>query len=186
MKTLPCFSRKYLWVFGLALALHTGASAQTSPYVGQQTRPIKALSESDVRALLEGQGAGYAKTAELNGYPGPLHVLELAEPLKLTAVQREHTERLLLAHKGEARRLGAEMVEAERLLDQAFADKRIDSNTLRQHLERIAALQAALRGAHLRTHLEQTALLSPIQIERYASLRGYRETHSQKLHHSTH
>jgi len=35
---------------------------------------------------------GLAKAAELNGYPGPKHVLELAGPLKLTSAQVAATE----------------------------------------------------------------------------------------------
>ena len=49
-----------------------------SPYAGQQTRAIKALSPEDLAGLLNGEGRGMAKAAELNGYPGPVHVLELA------------------------------------------------------------------------------------------------------------
>lgn len=37
---------------------------------------------------------GLAKAAELNGYPGPLHVLELAVDLSLTAEQKAATETL--------------------------------------------------------------------------------------------
>jgi hypothetical protein len=58
-----------------------------NPYAGQQHRPIKALSAADVEALENGQGWGLAKPAELNGYPGPLHVLELADELQLTEEQ---------------------------------------------------------------------------------------------------
>jgi hypothetical protein len=34
-------------------------------------------------------------------------------------------------------------------------------------------LQAAVRDAHLQTHLKQTALLTPTQIAQYDKLRGY-------------
>jgi hypothetical protein len=42
-----------------------------TPYAGQQTGTIKALSDEDITALLKGDGMGFAKVAELNGYPGP-------------------------------------------------------------------------------------------------------------------
>jgi hypothetical protein len=40
-------------------------------------------------------------------------------------------------------------------------------------LAQIAAMQAKVRAAHLKAHLETTRLLEPSQIERYAALRGY-------------
>src|SRR5688500_491116 len=51
-----------------------GAAESHAPYAGQQSRDIKSLSEQEIAALLAGQGAGLAKAAELNGYPGPAHV----------------------------------------------------------------------------------------------------------------
>jgi len=53
-----------------------------------QTRPTKALSEQQVDDLRAGRGMGLALAAELNGYPGPSHLLELADKLELSADQR--------------------------------------------------------------------------------------------------
>jgi hypothetical protein len=50
-----------------------------TPYAGQQNRTIKALSDEDIVGLLKGDGMGFAKAAELNGYPGPKHVLDLGD-----------------------------------------------------------------------------------------------------------
>ena len=63
-----------------------------SPYVGEQMRAIKSLSQQDVAEYLDGKGMGFAKAAELNGYPGPAHVLELADKLGLTPAQRSPIE----------------------------------------------------------------------------------------------
>ena len=104
----------------LASAALTGAHAQTTvtpPYAGQQSRNIKALSEQDVAGLIAGQGAGFAKAAELNGYPGPMHTLELEGPLGLRPDQVAASEALMVAHKARARALGVTLVEAERELD---------------------------------------------------------------------
>lgn len=69
----------------VACAIAAPALAQTStPYAGQQTREMKAISDDDIAALLKGEGSGMAKAAELNGYPGPAHVLALAKELKLS------------------------------------------------------------------------------------------------------
>ena len=62
--------------------------AADAPYAGQQMRTIKALSDDDIAALRKGEGMGMAKAAELNGYPGPVHVLALAGQLGLTEAQQ--------------------------------------------------------------------------------------------------
>ena len=67
-----------------AFAFPARADNQPAPYAGQQARSIKSLSAEDVAALLKGEGMGMAKAAELNGYPGPVHVLTLADELRLT------------------------------------------------------------------------------------------------------
>ena len=62
--------------------------AADMPYAGQEARTIKALSDDDIAALRKGEGMGMAKAAELNGYPGPVHVLALAAQLGLTETQQ--------------------------------------------------------------------------------------------------
>src|SRR5882672_3525573 len=114
-----------LFVAAVAHAQHNH-----QPYAGQQARDIKALSEDDVKQYLAGAGMGYARSAELNRYPGPMHVLELAEPLKLTSEQRAATKALMDSHKAEARALGAKLVESERALDQLFRTSGVDAKQL--------------------------------------------------------
>jgi hypothetical protein len=75
--------------------------------------------------------------------------------------------------KAEAQRLGAAVLAAEQALDRAFAERRIDDVGLRAKLTEIAVLQGELRYVHLRTHLAQTAILTPEQVRRYDVLRGY-------------
>jgi ribosomal protein L12E/L44/L45/RPP1/RPP2 len=171
-----------------ALLLGTAmAQAQTSPYAGEQARSIKALSDKEVDDLLSGQGMGLAKAAELNGYPGPAHVLELSEPLGLSAEQTEATRQLMQRHKATARAMGTRLIDAERALDQAFHARRIDEQRLAELTAAIGRQQAELRAEHLATHLAQTALLTPQQIERYSVLRGYSgaapAAHRQHKHH---
>jgi Spy/CpxP family protein refolding chaperone len=148
-------------------------SHNAATYAGQQTREIKALSPAQTADLLDGKGMELAKAAELNSYPGPMHVLELAEQLELSPGQKQASQALMQQHKAEARDLGARLVAAERALDQAFASRQIDTARLSAHTESIGRLQALLRKSHLETHLQQTALLTPQQISRYAHLRGY-------------
>jgi Spy/CpxP family protein refolding chaperone len=155
------------------LAVPAGPAGAASPYAGEQQREIKALSAEERADLAAGRGMGLAKAAELNGYPGPLHVLELAEALGLSERQRAETQALLESMRAKARTLGAALLDAERALDGAFADKRVDGDSLRARLAEIARLQGELRFVHLEAHLAQRALLTPAQAARYDVLRGY-------------
>lgn len=145
----------------------------TSPYAGEQKREIKSLSASEVKSLQTGAGMSYAKAAELNGFPGPAHVLEHAPALKLSSEQRAATQALMDHHRPKARLLGEQLVEAERALDLAFASKQIDVDGIDKLTAAIGALQAQLRAEHLQVHLKQTAMLEPTQIVAYQKLRGY-------------
>lgn len=151
----------------------TPARLADAPYAGQQLRPIKALSAAQTQDLLAGKGMELAKAAELNGYPGPMHTLELAAQLQLTAKQKTASEALMIRHKAQARTLGAQVIEAERRLDGAFATRQIDHALTARLTRDIANLQARLRAEHLQTHLAQTALLDAGQIAAYKKLRGY-------------
>jgi uncharacterized membrane protein len=158
----------------LTLALCVGATAATpSPYAGQQSRDIKALSPSEQADLLAGKGMGLAKAAELNGFPGPAHVLELATELALSAEQRALTQALFQSMDARAKALGRELIAAERLLDALFASRQITPTRLSEQLDRIGMLQAQVRAAHLEAHLEQARILSAEQTSRYIQLRGY-------------
>ena len=159
------------WVAVFAVAL---AHAQnTQPYAGQQLRALKALSQDEVKQYLEGAGLGYAKAAELNHYPGPMHVLELADKLQLTTDQRARTAELMLQHKAEARALGRKLVEAEAALDELFHSARVERAALAAHVQAVAAAQGEYRLSHLETHRRMRALLSDEQVSRYDALRGY-------------
>jgi DNA-binding MarR family transcriptional regulator len=163
---------KTLITSALAL-LALAAQAQHGPYAGEQQRDIKALSEQDTRTLRDGLGSGYAKAAELNGYPGPMHMLELARRLELTPEQEAATRRLLAEHKAKARDIGAHIVDAERALDTLFARAQATPDAVQAAVLRIGELQARLRAEHLNTHLAQAALLDGKQIAQYVDLRGY-------------
>ena len=146
-----------------------------SPYKGQERRPIKALSEEEVKGLLAGSGAvmGFAKAAELNHYPGPLHVLESASRLDLTEAQQAGAQQLREDMKREAVPLGRQIVERERELDARFASQGIDEAALAASLAEIGRLTAALRFVHLKAHLKMREILTPHQIALYDRLRGY-------------
>ena len=182
----PAIKRTILIIsIAAIIASAMGASAQTtSPYAGQEQRTIKALSDSETKDLLEARGMGMARAAELNSYPGPLHVLQLANQLGLSDAQRTATEALYADMRSKAQPIGRKIIDAERSLDRAFLENAIDVATLRSQVNIIALLQGELRAVHLETHLAQRLLLTPEQIARYDALRGYSgsATHVNRQH----
>src|ERR1041385_6471986 len=156
------------------IALSLGAaSAQSQSYAGMQTRPIKALSDQQIGDLRAGRGMGLALAAELNGYPGPVHVLELGDELALTPEQRTRMQALVDEMKAEARPLGEQLIARETELDRQFSNKQITRDALSRATAAIGETQGALRNAHLKYHLATLDVLSPSQVRRYAELRGY-------------
>ena len=152
-------------------------NADPSPYAAMENAGIKALSADEQAALLDGKGMGFAKAAELNGYPGPAHVLALSAELGLSAQQIERTRALFERMQKDARADGAALVEAERALDRLYAARAATVANVDGQLARIEATRAHLRGVHLHAHLEQTRLLNAAQIARYSELRGYPAEH---------
>jgi hypothetical protein len=141
--------RTLLIVLFLSIAGSVAISAARtrSPYAGQQHRTIKALSDEEISDLLEARGMGLAKAAELNSYPGPMHVLQIGKELDLSDAQRAATERLYAETRDKAQAIGRRIIEAERDLDQAFATGRIDAPVLHAQIGAIAVLQGELRAA---------------------------------------
>ncbi len=172
----------------LAVFFVRGSSAQEapSPYRGQEGREIKALSVEEIDSLRAGDGMGHAKAAELNRYPGPGHVLQLAEVLELSEEQRAQTQEAFDRMKEKAVALGSAIVEKERALDRMFRDRVIDREKLEAAVHEIANLQGKLRLAHLEAHLELESVLNHDQIARFIGLRGYHDPsqhHHPKKHH---
>jgi hypothetical protein len=161
-----------LFIVAALLLASIAANAET-PYAGMQTRPIKALSEQQVADLTAGRGMGLALAAELNGYPGPSHVLELADALELSADQRASVQQLFDSMKAEAIPLGVKLVEQETALNEKFAKRTVTPESLKASTSTAATTQGTLRETHLKYHLQTVALLTPAQLRRYAELRGY-------------
>src|SRR6476646_12024205 len=90
------------------------------PYAGLEQRTVKALSEQQIADLKAGHGMGLALPAELNGYPGPSHVLENADALGLSPDQRARTQSLFAAMTAEAVPVGEQLIEQETALDRLF------------------------------------------------------------------
>ena len=153
-----------------------------SPYDAEQSRSIKALSEQEVSDYLTGEGMGLAKAAELNGYPGPAHVLELTDQLALTTAQKQRTEQVFGRMQARARELGARLIDEERKLDELFASKTASRESVATALRSIASIQSEIRAAHLQAHLEEAEILTTAQIADYWHLRGYAAVDSTTHH----
>jgi Spy/CpxP family protein refolding chaperone len=147
--------------------------APATPYAGQQARTVTSLSAEEVAGYLEGRGMGLARPAELHHYPGPRHVLDLADELQLSEAQVAATQKAYEQMRAEAVPRGEQLVAAERRLDEAFAAGDLDEAGLAALVEDAARAQGALRAAHLKAHLALHGLLTPEQIARYDALRGY-------------
>lgn len=144
-----------------------------SAYIGQERREIKSLSKSDIEELENGSGWGLAKAAELNGVPGPAHLLEMKTEIGLSQDQIGRIEILYQEMKRQATSLGSELIQLERELNTHFANRTITEELLRNLLEEIAQVQKQLRYAHLSTHLKTPDILTVEQIDQYNKIRGY-------------
>jgi len=147
--------------------------ATHSPYSGMQSRTVKALSDQQIADLRAGKGMSLALPAELNGYPGPAHTLELADQLKLSAEQKGRTQELFSQMQREAKASGEDVLRAETALDALFKEKKVTPEGLTAALANAAHAQGKLRETHLRYHLAMMAVLSADQVAEYGRLRGY-------------
>ena len=158
-----------LW---LSLTSAMFAAPAPSPSAGEQTREIKALSESDIDNLRNGRGMSLARPAELNSYPGPRHVLDTAV-LALTPAQTATLTRVFAAMKSAAIPLGEKIIERETALDHFFTGQHATTESVRALTVEIGQLQGELRAVHLNAHVATVAILTPAQIARYNQARGY-------------
>jgi len=144
-----------------------------SPYAGLESREIKSLSDTDLEDLRLGRGWGLALAAELNGVPGPAHLLEVQAELGLDAGQVAAIEDIFATMQAEAQEAGERFIAAEAAIEAAFRDGDMTPDALRDLIDASAAARAELRFIHLSRHLETPPLLTADQIARYNDLRGY-------------
>ena len=176
-------SMKKLCVIAAAICLVSqGAAAQThnpnsasTPYAGLEDRGIKGLSEADIDELRRGGGWGLPLPAELNGKPGPAHLLELKDEIGLSDEQVAQIMSIFEEMRREAIAAGERLIEAEAALSDAFAADRLDEDELEELVENAEAVRAELRYIHLSRHLATTPILTSHQVQRYQVLRGYAE-----------
>jgi Spy/CpxP family protein refolding chaperone len=143
-------------------------------YASQRMDEVKTLSADEIQGLLNGEGMGMARAAELNHYPGPRHVLDLASQLQLSESQRSKAQEIYNRMRDEAVHLGRAILFKEGELDHIFKKDEADSNELKTLVMKIVRLRGELRLVHLLAHLEMKRVLSKGQIEKYDELQGYK------------
>lgn len=163
----------------LTLSIPLILSAQHSTYAGEEQRAIKSLSEKEIEQYLFGAGMGFAKAAELNHYPGPKHVLDLADTLGISAEKKSALEKIYIEMKADAIDAGKQIIENEKVLNDAFAADTITLTQLDHVTKEIGILQAKLRFIHLRAHLATKSSMTKHQIYLYDRIRGYASAKNQ-------
>ncbi|MGE4369146.1 MAG: hypothetical protein AB7E12_05660 [Burkholderiaceae bacterium] len=155
----------------VAIAQHNHAAH--SSYAGMQNRAIKSLSDADIQELRRGGGWGLALPAELNGVPGPAHLLELQDQIPLAPEQIKKTQALFHAMQQEAIPVGEQLIAAEAAIEAAFSSGNVNETALRRLLADAERVRAELRFIHLSRHYQTLQFLTAEQIQRYNVLRGY-------------
>lgn len=159
----------------LAQHSHSHSHSAPTPYAGMQNRAVKSLSDSDLQELRRGGGWGLALAAELNGMPGPAHLLELKDQIPLTPDQVARTQALFDEMRTAAISTGERLIAAETALEAAFAKGAVDEPALRRLLADAESARSELRFIHLSQHFKTVTYLQPEQVKRYNILRGYAE-----------
>jgi len=159
----------------LPLIVHAEGNSNysVSKYAGQEQQKIKSLTPSDIEELQRGGGWGLARAAELNGVPGPAHLLELKDKIPLTVDQIEQITEIYSTMQTDAIEQGLKLIELEQGLEVHFQDRSINEVILQDYLAKIAHTRMTLRYIHLATHLLTPEILTETQITTYNQLRGY-------------
>ena len=119
----------FLWFFSVAGT--QGGDTPPSPYAGHESRAIKSLSQDDIAELRRGGGWGLAKVAELNGMPGPAHLLELKNEIPLSADQVPAITAIFGRMRADAIAEGERLITRERALEEAFRAHTVTNENLR-------------------------------------------------------
>jgi Spy/CpxP family protein refolding chaperone len=126
---------------------------------------------TDRDGLLNGDGMGMAAYAEANGFPGPKHVLDLADRLALTSKQKADVREIYDEMLTRARALGKMIVKVEEELEYQFSSGMLRQESVEEDAGSIGKLRGSLRGVHLAAHVKTKAVLTEKQVELYGKLR---------------
>jgi len=148
------------------------------PVLTVRSQPIP----SDRNLLELGAGAGMASYADLNGYPGPKHVLEMRDTLRLTDDQEKNLEAIFDEMSENARAKGELIIAKEIELDAKFRlGVATMSGVLRLSGE-IGMLRGELRAVHMTAHIQAKEILTKQQIGLYNAIRHKSSQHTSGGH----
>lgn len=153
-----------------ALAQH---AHDMSPYAHTQSAEIPSLTAEEVRTLRSGDGMGLARAAELNHFPGPRHLLELASQLGLSTAQIRRVEEIHKTMKARAVVKGEQILRAELHLSNLFSAGKPSMEETRRITGHLGTMRGQLQAIHLLAHIEAARELKADQIRTYDRLRGY-------------
>ncbi len=168
-----------VWLVGACLiavvsmptkAQHVHAS---SSYAHSRGAEVVSLTDDEVRALRQGEGMGLARAAELNHFPGPRHLLDLASDLGLSDAQVQRIRAIHDRMKSQAVAKGEDIIVAEKHLADLFASGDPSARKMTRVTEHLGAMRGQLQAIHLLAHIEAARELSAGQIREYDRLRGY-------------
>jgi Spy/CpxP family protein refolding chaperone len=154
---------------GFALGTIARAPAEPAAQIADADNPTIPPTAA-VFVAINAQDAG---EAERHLYPAPQTALQLADGLNLDEAQRAQLRQVQHDTEAEIAALGRRLGAEERRLARAFADNNIEATRVDALTARIAALDGRIRALRLRSHLAARDALTPQQLLRLASLRGY-------------
>jgi Spy/CpxP family protein refolding chaperone len=150
---------------------HDGPAAASTASKHQGHTNVEAYEAEFEAVIAEGRGLGMAFAADRNGYPGPIHVLELGEQLRLTPAQEATVRTLLDRMFAASKPKGQALIAAERRLQALFGAGHADEARVRAAVVEVERLRAELRLIHLLTHLETRDVLTDEQRRAYHAAR---------------
>jgi Spy/CpxP family protein refolding chaperone len=174
-------SRKSLIAVALAgtvliIGLRSSNAQHSVPGPGAGSPPdhteiIRTYATAFDENVAAGRGFGMAFVADQNGYPGPLHVLELKDRLRLSGEQEATVETMLAAMFAESRPKGRRLLEAEAKLRRLFETGQADEAAVRAAVAEVEQARAEVRLVHLMFHLKTREVLTDEQRRRYHEAR---------------
>ncbi|MEO5372081.1 MAG: hypothetical protein H7833_18585 [Magnetococcus sp. DMHC-1] len=147
---------------------------------------IKSLSAEEQEGLKAGKGLKQSMVAELNGYPGPVHVLELAKELRLSPQQEASAQTLAREMTAQAVPVGEEILRQEAKLDHLFASGHAAPDKITPVVMELGQLRGRLRLIHLNTHIAMQKILTAEQINHYNTARNHGQKHKPETSHTGH
>jgi Spy/CpxP family protein refolding chaperone len=155
-----------LLMTGGALAQHGGQQHGQ----GQGHQAAKACIDEFNQVVGEGRGFGLGFAADQNGYPGPMHVLELKDRLRLTADQEAKVREVRAAVLADLPK-STRLLEAERRLERLFAQGAATEPAVRAAVAEVEQARTEVRLVHLLAHVRARDLLTEEQRRIYHEAR---------------